>query len=289
MASALHLPGLSFETDQGVGARFVRRAGSVLRSAFAGITRRRGRRRSAAPPQDASQTAAPARKSPTPTERQRAPRRSRSVPPAGSSRPGWFARWFARGRSKSRLARRPAFLDIDDAPFTPEAHPGFTQEVCDLLNTPVDDLDPVLLGLTLAVFAQHLAESLPPELGMDARGLFSTLWDRLGGPLARHASNLAEEGLADETPANPTDAAPDAPPFRPDEAQSATSPESAATAAGAGLEIAPASVVMAKPRIRRGRPPRRGCCSRLPRGSPHRQPFLPPSWRLHYAACAGPP
>ena len=77
--------------------------------------------------------------------------------------------------------------------FQPE-EPVFTLEERMELDTSVElldslifvlgmMLDPILLRLTLVVFAQHLAESLPPELGMDAKALFSTLWDRLGFPL----------------------------------------------------------------------------------------------------------
>ena len=211
MATALPLPGLSSQTHQGVGARFVSRIGGALRNAFAGLTRPRRQRRPAAPPPNAGQPAArDPENSPAPPRRRRAPRPSPTPPPAPSPRPGWIASWFGLRRNPPAASRHQAVPDSHDGPITPEAYPHLTPEVCALLNTPVAECDPELLRLTLAVFVRHLAESLPPELGQDAQALFATFWDRLGAPLSQEAADAPPPDQPD-APSGSADAIPDTP------------------------------------------------------------------------------
>ena len=121
------------------------------------------------------------RRRPRPGGRARRPGRAPPpVPPPRPARPGWLARWFGRNRRQPALLGRPPFPDSDDAPFTPQAYPGLSPEACAILNTPVEDCDPEILRLLLAVLARHIADSMRPELGLDAETLFSTLCDRLG-------------------------------------------------------------------------------------------------------------
>jgi len=101
-----------------------------------------------------------------------------------------------------------------DAPFTPKAFPGLSLEFCNILNTPLEDLDPNTLRLLLAAFAQTVVNAMPPEFGMTAGSLFSSLSDRVAAlgvampdappPAALHAAPL--------TPAHAVPQAPGAPP-----------------------------------------------------------------------------
>lgn len=180
---------------QGVGARIFRRIGGAVRNAIAG---RPGR-----PPASRPSRTPPTQDPRSPAKRPRTPRQPRTtalVP--RPARPGWFARWFGGKRPRPESPARGRRSDRDIGVFTPETHPGFAPEVCELLNTPVEECDPELLCLVFAVFARHLADSLPPELGLDAQALFSTLCDRLGP--------LPPELRPDAAPADPTPPVPEA-------------------------------------------------------------------------------
>ena len=277
MANALHLSGLPAKTHQGIGARLVRQLGGALRRTVAGITRLRTPRHPAVPEPDTSQT---------PPRRPRLPRKFSP----GNDRAGASSGWFGLGRLRSK---RPAFPD-GDAPFTPQAYPGLTPEVCEFLNTPTKDCDPALVCLLLGALARHIAESLPPELGLDAEALFSTLWSRLADPLGEPAPDATAAEQADDAPVGPADAVPDAPPLPP-EAPAPDSPQSATLAAAAVPEDAPPYIALPNRSFRGSRwlpcglrrffAWRRGWLSHTWRD---RQRALPPPRRLFYA-CAGPP
>ena len=225
MPTAPHPAEPTLSPHQGVGARFFRRLGSAVRSAVTGgIALARGRRSSTAPH--------PNRNPPAP-RKPRAPRAPTAATSVRAARRGWIAGWFGlAGRLPLPSRRPPAAFPDDNAPYTPETHPGFSPEVCELLNTPVEDCDPNELHIVLAVFAQHLAESLPPELGMDAKALFGRLWGRLGAPQAEAWPDDAPAGEPPSpAPTTPEHAAPDAPPPIPAQ-QPAPADEAVPQAAG---------------------------------------------------------
>ena len=181
MCNAPHPAEPASQTHQGVGARFFRRFGGAVRQAIAGGIALAGGRRGQAAPQAGRNPAAP--QNPAPSSRPRRTRRPHAAaPPAQPIRPGWFARWF--GRHRHQPLDQGCFRGSDSGLFTPETHPGFSPDVCALLNTPIEECDPDLLCLVLAVFAGHLAGNLPPELGMtDAKAVFATLCGRFGAVL----------------------------------------------------------------------------------------------------------
>jgi len=230
MQTALLPSELSTQIHQGGTTRFFRRIGGAVRNAIAGRVALTGgiaftgrvRRAPAAkpgrnppalrysPPHDpapqnhASQDHAsrdPA--APPRPGRPRAPRPKSAaapVPPPQPTRPGWFARWFRPSRPQSASANWPAPADFGKTPFTPEAYSGLSAEDCAILNTPVGECDPNLLALILSVLVEHIADRLPPELGLDSKALFSMLWDRMGP--------LPGEAARDAPPAEQPEAAP---------------------------------------------------------------------------------
>lgn len=263
---------------------FVRRMGGAVRNAISGgITFAARLRRPATPPSGRNPVPAAAQAAPAP-KRPRAQRRPRSTPVAAPARPGWFARWFGPGRSRRApflRARRPD----NDAPFTPKAYPNLPPEFCAILNTPVEECDPVLVRLLFAALAQHLAASMPPEADMtEAQKAMAKLWGEL-------IAKFAEAG-PDVPPAEAAAAAaPDAPPVSP-ASLAAEQPAPANGPAATAIAGLPAPVLPRYPgsqsfRNRRSRVLR---CpgARLRRGvrdARHR----PPARRHCYAACAGPP
>lgn len=296
MSNALHPAEPTQIPRQGVAARCLRRLGGAVRGALAGLPLA-GRRRRPATPQPSRTSSAPT-DLPTPNKptQQRAPRRPRAAapaaPPASAARPGWIARWFGLTRHHPAPLGRPPAADNDDAPYTPETHPGFTPEICEILNTRVEDCDPELLRLVLAVFAQHLAEELPPELGLDVRALFSTLCDCFGAAdseTAPHAPPAEPPVPPDaEQPASPE------PALQPEPAEPADDPAVATSAITPDAASAAGPVARGnRPPFARGRPFRHRsvrprCRSAVRRSLPGR-PHAPPPRRLCYAACAGPP
>ena len=88
--------------------------------------------------------------------------------------------------------------------LTPEAYPGLSPEACAILNTPLEECDPDVLRLVLCALAHHLADVLPPELGMtDGKAVFSALWGRLGA-LSGDASTAAAAAPPARQPPPPT-------------------------------------------------------------------------------------
>ena len=293
MPNAPHPAEPTPKPHQGVGARFLHRLGGAVRGVIAGGIALAASRRRPAAPQPRPTTSPPADPAKPPRPRQpRAPRRPRTAEPAvAPTRPGWIARWFGRNRHHGASFSAPQSPDSGNGRFTPEAYPHLTPAVCDFLNTPVEECDPDILHLTLTLFARHLAESLPPELGLNAEALFSTLLDRLGS----EAGTAQPDAPPPEAPA-PDDATHPAPVPQAER----TDPADDTTAAVVATGTTPDAAFPAGPAVRgnpppfdRGRPFRRRplahrCRSPDRRGLPG-APHHPPPRRLYYAACAGPP
>ena len=213
MPNAPSPAGLFPQLHQGVGARVLHRFGGALRNVIAGGIALTGRLRGPAAPQPSRTPPSPRNPAPA-SQRSPAPRRPRTAPPAPSPRPartGWLARWFGRTRLRPASLARLALPDSDHARFTPEAYPHLSPEVCEFLNTPVKDCDPDLLGLVLHMLAQHITETMPPELGLDARALFSTLCDRLAPPPDETWPDAPADDAPSPAPAAPEQGEPDAP------------------------------------------------------------------------------
>ncbi len=290
MRDALLPAGLSSRTQRRGGVRILRRFGGAVRSVIAiGVALTGRRLRSAAPRPDRAAVAS----APVPAERTSpghmpGARRRRVAVPAldpAPARCGRLAHWLGRRQP----ARRPPLPTRDDTPFTPEGYPGLSPEACALLNTPVGQLDPEALRAVVAAFAMHIADSLPPELGLDAGALFSNFYDRLG---ADH------DEVGPEPIVPPEDAAAPAAPISP---LPATEPEPAdiarmapAVVRGATPEAVPqarsafrqrcALPVAGRSFHRDRRRPGLAMRRRLP-GRPQRLPARRPC----YAACPGPP
>ena len=284
--------GLPSQNHQGVTARFVHRLGTAVRGAFAGIARLR---RPAAPPSGSTHSPTPDQDTATPPSRPRRPRPA----PAAPARPGWFARCFRLSPRRTAAARRRALADHDPAPFTPENHPGLSPEAYAILNMPVDECPPEILRILLTSLAQHIAASLPPELGLsDPQALFATLWGRLAEPPGEPEPDSAPDAQPDAAAAAPASAEQDAPPppGNPPEAQAPTFPDRGANAGTTASADTWTATVPPKPDRDRGRPPRhrrppllhpsRTRCSGV-RRQKTRQTLPPP--RRAYNACAGPP
>lgn len=276
MPNAPHPAEPSSKTHQGVGARIVRRIGGAVRGAFAGIARLR---RPAAPLSGRSHPA-PELEVPAAPKRPRVARRPRVAPPA-PTRPGRIARWFGLGPRNPARSRRRRF--VDDRPFTPDRCPGLTPEDCAILNTPVKDCPPEILRMLLTGLAQHIARTLPPELGLsDPQVLFATLWSRLTEPAGEAAA---------EAPAEAEQDAPQ-PGNRPG-AQVPTHPDSDANAGSAAAPVKPNATVPPQSGRDRRRSPRHDRSQRRrrtpsTRGWRKKRETLPPPPRP-YHACAGPP
>ena len=289
MRNAPRPAGLSSQNPQGGGARLVRRFGSAVRGVIAGGIAIAGRLRRSAAPEPRRNPPAPRDPAASPAPRRpRVPPRPRAAAAvAPPRRPGWLARWFGPRRRQQAAPDRAPPPDRDDAPFTPQAYPGLSPKACALFNTPVEDCDPAILRLLLAVLARHIADRMGPVLGQDAETLFAALCDRL--------STVPGDAGPDASPADaavPARATPAAAALDPaDQADQAD-----ATEAGAAVrrETTPDAAPLTGPVCRRSllhdacRPLPHRRRSRLHRGVRHQRRRLP-SRRLCYAACAGPP
>jgi hypothetical protein len=173
MFYALTPPSLATPPRKGIGARIVRglgRVGAALHGAVAGRLRRRasGSDRLVAPDADGSTAGMPAR----------APRQARRTPIGVPE------------------------LHHDLA-FTEAAFPDLSPAAREFFNTPVEDCDPVMLGLVLEQLAGAIADMMTPQEGMqNARDVFLALNSRLG------ALTGGMQGTPPETaPAAPAEAA----------------------------------------------------------------------------------
>lgn len=291
MTSALHPAGLSSQPHQGVAARFVHRIGGAVRGAIARL------RRPAAPPLRRSPCVPEDLEAPIPSRRPRATRRPKAAQSAVPARPGWIARWFGLRPRRPALSRRTRSRSTGAIPFTPEACPQLSQEACDILNTPIDQLDPDILVLLFACLARHIADNMPSGSDLtDPQVVFSALWGRVAGALGHAAPGLGEQ--PDEAPAAPANAVPDAPLLPADElpeAQAPDLPNRAGVRARAASGTLPNAAVPWRPGFDRSRSPQRGWRWFFQRwhgffrcGWKNWQRLLPPPPRLYYA-CAGPP
>jgi hypothetical protein len=293
------LPAEPAQTRQGGGARFFRRIGSAIAGGIQSIA---GHRRPAAPkasrtPPKPRDPAAP----PAPGQPRR-PRPAATVPQPRQR--GWFARWFGpRQRDAAQAApdgpttpARRRRRGRKDPLFTPETHPGLTEEDCAFLNTPLGECSPEQLQVLAEALSQQIAAVMGPGLGMDADALFATFCERLLIAPAPDAPPGDEPGPATDA-AQP--AGHDAPPGAPPHAQAEQPAGDAAMTAAAEASV-PGVAVPADPVFRRGipfghsgafdrRPPLRRSRSRSQRRAPARQRASLPARRLCYAACAGPP
>ena len=218
MANAL-LPTEPTQTHRGGGARFFRRLGGAVRGAIAGgIEIVSGHRRPAA----AKPSRTPRKpRDPAAPSRPRRPHQPRTTAPdQPAKRRGWFARWFGPSQRQAEQAapvqadaptRQPRPARKKDKLFSPETHPGLTQEDCDFLNTPLGQCDPEKLRVLADALSQQIAAVMGPGLGMDADALFSTFCERLfisQGAAAPDAPPSEEPSPAPDTARA---AAPDAP------------------------------------------------------------------------------
>jgi hypothetical protein len=225
---------------------------------------------------------------------------------------GWFVRWFgprqrqpeqaAVDQGEAPIPRRRRRREKDPL-FTPETHPGLTEEDCAFLNTPLGECDPEKLQAVVEALSHGIAAAMGPGLGMDADALFSTFCERLliaPGTVGPHAP-------PGEAPAPASDALPAAATDAPGELPSALSHTPAAGPMGAAAMLAaaapptPHAIVLSGSAFRhrmpfsggrpfqRRRPPGRQHRSHSRRGSLVRQRSALPARRLCYAACAGPP
>lgn len=199
MVTALDTSRSFFPPRYGIASRLLRRFGGAVRNVIAGGSSLAGalRRQSASQPGIGHTMArnAVARPAPRHAQSPRRPRASHPVQPSLPARPGFLPRWLAR-RARRRAARISSawFPANPDVPFTPESYPGLCPELCAILNTPLEDLDPAILRIMLESLAKTIAEIMPPEAGLtDADSVFSTLWTRLAGAL--------EEPTPDPSPA----------------------------------------------------------------------------------------
>ena len=214
------------QSPQGIGARLVRRLGGAVRNALAGGLALAGalRRPSASQSGFGLPEARNAHARPAP-ERARTPCRARTAPPIPPSQPASAGQGApCHGRRPPELSSRPLF-PAGDVPFTPETVPGLGPELCAVLNTPLQDLDPKILRILLASLAQTIAPSMPPAAGMmDAHSIFLSLWSRLAGALDAAAPDAPLPALPDARSISPVEPAPDGLAVSPNPRMEAISP-----------------------------------------------------------------
>jgi len=240
--------------------------------------------------------------------------------------PPWLAHLLAARRQRCPAATsRPACLSQGDIHFTPQAFPQLSAKACAILNTPLKDCDPKTLKLLVSAFTQHVTQVMSPEAGVaDRAAAFPNLLHRLNAALADTNTDASLSITPQAAAATPTDAMPDAPiasPQPPPTAPTtqwtnhaprlsllplsgppASDPPAEATIAAAAPQTppdtaAPCATVRHRSRSFRSdtqsfaRQRRRHfrCRPLFPRAVRNRLQCLPPSRRLCYAACTGPP
>ena len=311
MMNARLTPHCPSQSHAGIGARLIRRIGGAVRNAIAGRLVLAGvLRRPTASPSCIGRTVAgnaDARPASGPTHATRRPRATKTVPPSSPARSACLARLLFR-RRRAAWPIPPLLRDDNDAPFTPEECPGLSPELCTILNTPLEEIDPDTLRVLLAAFARTITDIMPPAAGMmDAHKLFSALYDRFATALDAAMPDAPPQ----EAPATRVEPLPNMPlaPVPPPEAQTATlrdaAPHNPPLAATAAHQTAPDRPSPPGPRFHaggpaldhansfrvRGKQALRQCRSFAPyhralfcrRPLPH---VRPPQW--HYAARASP-
>jgi len=206
MFNALQTPAVPAQPLSGVATRLVRRLGGAVRNAIAGSLSLAGAlRRPAAPQSPVGHTQAAdadARPQSGQAPRARHPRTTSSAQPSHLVRPGRLVRLLSRTPRHRAQPTAAPFSPEDNSPFTPENMPGLLPEAAAFFNTPLEDLDPALLRFSLRIFAERLAELLPPETGLaDADDLFADLRARFAAFLDEPDAPPSQAPL---TPADPT-------------------------------------------------------------------------------------
>jgi len=131
MSIALHIAGLPSQSQQGMGARLVRRLGGAVRSVIgSGISFAGTLRRPAVPQTSRSHAAAQDPEAPSAPSRVPVRQRPRTALPVPLSVPPLLARLLARRHCRPAPISRPAFLNQGDMPFTPEAFPQLSPSLC---------------------------------------------------------------------------------------------------------------------------------------------------------------
>ena len=241
------------------------------------------------------------------------------------ARNGWIARLFRRNTRPTAPPKGPTEHPGQQSErFTAETHPNLSPEARAILNTPAKDLDPAVLGLLLSGLARHIAANMPPEAGMDERTVLTQLAARFGMRVrqatpeelaalqaqpAQAASQDAErdpQQAANAQAAQPTpqQTPPDTPKIPPAATLPVDAPATRQHAATNTHAITPDAASPAEPRFsrrpgrigdresplrtRRRHPATRRLSSR-PHRTFHQRHHAPPTRRLTYAACAGPP
>jgi hypothetical protein len=240
MATALLPAGLSSQSPQGIGARFVRRLGGAVRNAIAtGITLANALRRPAAAHPSRNRATAEIPESPPAPGPQPVPHQPPDASP--SPRHDWLPSLLARQIRRRRApAGAPAFLDDSDTPFTPESCPQLSAKACAILNTPLGDCDPETLELLFSALAEHIAGLMSPESGAtDAEATLPSLWDRLNAMLADAGAEPPPEAAPDAAPATPAEAEQNEAPAAPDPTAQTSPPAPAKRPAKAAPFVAP--------------------------------------------------
>ena len=274
MPCATVTSGLPSQNPQGTTARLFRRIGATLRGAFGSIALTGNRR--PAVPRAARRGAGPRDSAAPSTPRPpRAPRPPLAAAPP-QPRPGWLARLFGRKPRQHATAAPGRRATGRNGPFAAGSHPRLSPEERAFLNTPLEQCDPALLRIVVAVVARHIANSMPPGLGMsDDAVVFDQLWSRFSARL----------GLPQ--PESP----PDPPVSEPSPAPAPAATDSAAESAAPRSGPAVHHIFIRSKRRQRPQHPRpmpaRQCTSHS-RYAASRTPAPPPR-RLFYASCAGPP
>ena len=314
MPIASQIAGLTSQPYQGIGARLVRRIGRAVRGAIgSGINLRRPAASQASPHRAAAQ----APQAPAPS-RGRVLRRPPPARPLPFRVPRWLAPLLARRQYHPAAASRPAFRNHGDAPFTPEEFPQLSPKACAVLNTPLKDCDPKTLDLIVSTFAQYVNQVMSPEAGItNPAATLPNLGPRLSTALSDANADTSLPATPEPVPATVADTVPDAPaastrppvqatPTRPIMPSAKDAPRlSPVPLSGppASDQPADAAITAAAPEITPDIAARSFRCSTqsFARWRPFRRrpPFsprlrdgpqcVPPSWKLHYAACAGPP
>ncbi|HUB45858.1 MAG TPA: hypothetical protein VMB73_12800 [Acetobacteraceae bacterium] len=131
---------------------------------------------------------------------------------------------MSRRRPPAPALRPPSQWD-SDAPFTQEEFPGLLPEAAAFFSTPLEDLDPELLHLSLAVVASKIAELMPPESGMPgAEALHATLWGQLAPQLHAFGPHAPPHPAPPTAAGSPPETPPAALPQRSPSAPPAASP-----------------------------------------------------------------
>jgi len=217
MVTAHETSHLAAQPPKGIGARLLRRFGGAVRNAITGGLALAGALRRPAASQSAIGHAVGRNADACPASGQ-APRARRShadspVAAVQSVQRNGVTQLPGRNHTPPAPVSRTLFPSDRNARFTPKTVPGLGPELCAALNTPLENLDPAILRVLLASFAQAMAQSMPSESGMvDAQELYAALWGRLATVLDEASPDASRA----DAPMTSMEALPDAPVAPPD-------------------------------------------------------------------------